>query len=124
MKIIDPGVRRREVRHRRAALHARNLARAVSGERLMPLFKKKPITVQAVRVADIVSAATNSWKDLPKWVEDSYNKGGLIFLPQGIDVLTKEGQMRGNLDDWLIQGVAGELYPCKPDIFDKLYDPA
>ncbi len=38
------------------------------------------------------------------------------------DVCTLDGTMHGNADDWLIMGVNGELYPCKPDIFEKTYD--
>ena len=36
---------------------------------------------------------------------------------------TLEGIMRGDVGDWIIQGVAKEVYPCKPEIFDKTYDP-
>lgn len=36
---------------------------------------------------------------------------------------TKEGTMRADVGDWIITGVMGEKYPCKPDIFDKTYEP-
>ena len=42
-----------------------------------------------------------------------------------LDVLmvgTLEGDMRAALGDWIIKGVAGEVYPCKPDIFDATYE--
>ncbi|HYF37203.1 MAG TPA: hypothetical protein VD994_18020 [Prosthecobacter sp.] len=42
-----------------------------------------------------------------------------IFLT----IPTLEGPMRANLDDWIIKGVQGELYPVKPDIFDATYEP-
>lgn len=38
------------------------------------------------------------------------------------DIRTLEGTMRANNGDWIIQGVNGEIYPCKPDIFEKTYD--
>lgn len=38
------------------------------------------------------------------------------------DVKTLEGTMHGNAGDYLIQGVNGELYPCKPDVFAKIYE--
>lgn len=38
------------------------------------------------------------------------------------DIKTLEGTMRANNGDWIIQGVNGEIYPCKPDIFEKTYD--
>lgn len=38
------------------------------------------------------------------------------------DISTLEGVMRANVGDWVIRGIKGELYPCKPDIFAKSYD--
>jgi hypothetical protein len=40
----------------------------------------------------------------------------------GLDIQTLEGNMRGNVGDYVIKGVKGELYPCKPDIFEASYD--
>jgi hypothetical protein len=41
-----------------------------------------------------------------------------------MEVSTLEGKMLVSLGDWIIRGVNGELYPCKPDIFEKTYEPA
>jgi len=41
----------------------------------------------------------------------------------GIQIPTLEGTMIGVEGDWIIRGVKGELYPCKPDIFDMTYEP-
>lgn len=43
---------------------------------------------------------------------------------QEFDVETLEGTMHGNRGDWLICGINGELYPCKPDVFAKTYEKA
>jgi hypothetical protein len=40
------------------------------------------------------------------------------------DILTLEGTMRADVGDYIITGVKGETYPCKPDIFDATYEPA
>ena len=40
------------------------------------------------------------------------------------DIGTLEGSMTAQHGDWIIRGVAGEFYPCKPDIFDASYEPA
>ncbi len=56
--------------------------------------------------------------------------GGVIGLPIGtvhdgddsLRISTLEGQMSVSIGDWVIQGVEGELYPCKPDIFEKTYE--
>lgn len=41
-----------------------------------------------------------------------------------MDIQTLEGVMHANVGDWIITGVNGEQYPCKPDIFEKTYEPA
>jgi hypothetical protein len=38
-------------------------------------------------------------------------------------VATLEGEMTARPGDWIIRGIAGELYPCKPEIFEKSYEP-
>lgn len=40
----------------------------------------------------------------------------------GIAIVTLEGTMRADVGDWIIRGVQGELYPCKPDIFEATYE--
>ena len=45
-----------------------------------------------------------------------------ISTKTGLKIQTLEGEMLAREDDWIIRGVNGELYPCKPDIFDKTYD--
>lgn len=40
-----------------------------------------------------------------------------------LDIQTLEGIMHANIGDWIITGVNGEKYPCKPDIFEKTYEP-
>lgn len=45
-----------------------------------------------------------------------------VHMTEPFVVETLEGTMQGNAGDWLIEGVNGELYPCKPDIFAKTYD--
>ena len=84
----------------------------------MPFFRKKPIVVEAMQ--------------LQRWnfeaVESFCN--GLIRgtkLPVAervIEINTPEGDMRAQVGDWVIKGVAGEFYPCKPDIFEETYEAA
>ena len=59
----------------------------------MPKFRKKPVVIEAVQ------------------------------LTRPVAIKTLEGDMLGNIGDWLITGVAGEQYPCKPDIFEATYEP-
>ena len=43
-------------------------------------------------------------------------------LSEPVEIETLEGTMRGNVGDWLIRGLKGEYYPCKPDIFEASYE--
>ncbi|CAL4858182.1 hypothetical protein BRC2024_KWYBBTRE_CDS_0079 [Acinetobacter phage vB_AbaM_AB-Navy-v2] len=43
-------------------------------------------------------------------------------MESGLSIETLEGTMTASLNDYIVQGVNGEYYPCKPEIFDKTYD--
>lgn len=87
------------------------------------VFRKKPIEVEAVKVSDVLAAASSNWSQLPDFVSDAYEKGKIIFLHDAVLITTLEGHMRGEQTDWIIKGVRSELYPCKPEIFDATYEP-
>ncbi|MDX2187757.1 MAG: hypothetical protein SFV32_12550 [Opitutaceae bacterium] len=53
---------------------------------------------------------------LPLGVEKLAARDGAVF------VSTLEGSMKASMGDWIIKGVQGELYPCKPDIFEATYE--
>jgi len=78
----------------------------------VPLFRKRPVVVEAVR-----------WfkpGDHPAVVADAASPTGF-----GIHTLEHTGiKHEVTPGDWIIRGVAGELYPCKPGIFDATYEPA
>jgi hypothetical protein len=62
----------------------------------------------------------------PQWLLEGLVRGTVLVHPGkegGVSIKTLEGTMRGNVGDWIIQGVTGELYPCKPDIFAATYEP-
>lgn len=65
---------------------------------------------------------------VPDWAADAF-LGGVLYYgshpdvsPMELFVRTLEGDMHVSVGDYIIQGVSGELYPCKPDIFEKSYD--
>jgi len=79
-------------------------------------FRKKPVVI-----------------DAEQWLGSNLNDDNSLF--QSPDVIIKEdgsefivstleGVMKGQRGDWLIRGVQGELYPCKPEIFAATYEPA
>jgi len=79
-------------------------------------FRKKPVVVEAWQW-DGYSAAPNRphWLQGPNVTAD-HNEETLL-------ISTLEGRMTASRGDWIIRGVKGELYPCKPDVFEATYEP-
>jgi len=91
----------------------------------MPRFRKKPVVVDAIRVKDIFHMAAHDWDGLPDWASKTHGitKGWTIqFAPPRIYINTLNGKVVADIDEWLVRGVTGELYPCKPDIFEQTYE--
>lgn len=84
--------------------------------------RKKPVEIEAAQASDLIKAAREDWQALPQWIRDAYDAGIVLFLPDSILIKTLEGEMRGEADDWILQGVQREIYPCKPAIFAQTYD--
>ena len=97
---------------------------------LPSLWRKKPVTIEAAHIADSSPAALAGWLDscgYPPLIgpDDTRDRGRWADPADGTLVIrTLEGDMHAGPDDWIIRGVHGELYPCKPDIFDATYEPA
>ncbi len=81
-------------------------------------YRKKPVVIDAWLY-------TGDPGDMhPDWIRLSPNVRfgqGPRELP-AIFIKTLEGEMRADRGDWIIKGVKGELYPCKPDIFEATYE--
>ena len=77
-------------------------------------FRKKPALVEAVRFT-----LCNGY-EVAAWCGGRFNFGFLCT----ISIPTLEGVMTASEGDWIIRGVQGEFYPCKPDIFAATYEPA
>ena len=76
-------------------------------------FRKKPIVIEAFEITEKILKDTPLYSPV---VEKAFNQGNYVLID------TLEGQMRGELGDWIIKGIKGEVYPCKPDIFKESYD--
>lgn len=85
-------------------------------------WRKKPVVIEAMQVTKALQYAAHDWDKLPIWLRDAYEQGGVVFAAGGIHVHTLEGVMIGERGDWIIQGVQGELYPCKHSIFEATYE--
>jgi len=88
----------------------------------MSKFRKKPVIIEAELISQLINAADHDWDALPDWAIENYEKGKIIFISTHVEIITDEGVMRGERDDYLIRGVNGEIYPCKPDVFEKTYE--
>ncbi len=95
-------------------------------------FRKKPVVIEAFQMTEERRRDNLDW---PNWLHEAWQKdGGDIgsVSPKdwpnsdGTDKLiikTLEGFQTVYWGDWIIKGVQGELYPCKPDIFEQTYEP-
>ena len=88
----------------------------------MPLFRKKPVVIEAIQCSTVLDTDAEGWEALPFWLKVSSGRT-LSISDDDITIATLEGQMLARRDDWIIRGIAGELYPCKPDIFELTYEP-
>jgi hypothetical protein len=97
-------------------------------------FRKKPVVIDAIQFTGGAEAAT----PIIDWIlngghtatyrperEERFAANGeqsQMFEPEHIRIRTLEGIHQGIVGDWIIRGVAGEFYPCKPDIFAATYE--
>lgn len=93
----------------------------------MALYKKKPIEVEAIRLIrdDKGIVRVNEWTEWwskevnARTVKDHISDDGYM---DGFIIPTLEGDMLANIGDYIIRGIKGELYPCKPNIFEQTYE--
>lgn len=82
----------------------------------MGFFRKKPVVIEAVQYADpeALELAQDRIAD--------FMQANISLLGDQIEIETLEGVMLASPGDWIIKGVGGEFYPCKPDIFKATYE--
>lgn len=81
----------------------------------MAKYRKKPVVIDAVQW----TGDKECLADLPG---ADFHEGAIHRLDGALPIRTLEGEMVANVGDWIIKGIAGEFYPCKPDIFEATYD--
>ena len=85
----------------------------------MAKFRKKPVVIEAFQLPardEEVSAAFHDWCDAAGFTKWESGRD------QTMIVHTLEGPLVGSPGDWIIKGVKGEFYPCKPDVFEATYE--
>ena len=86
----------------------------------MSFYRKKPVVIEALQWTG------QNLKEINEFTYDSTRKMKFAeSIVGGYDLIiyTLEGAMTASLGDYIIKGINGEFYPCKPDIFEKTYEP-
>ncbi|AXC36466.1 hypothetical protein HOT57_gp22 [Pseudomonas phage phCDa] len=92
----------------------------------MKKFVKKPVVIEAVlwtgqNLHEVISF-TDGTPDLSSSMAvDKWGDYESLVAREGLKIYTLEGAMSASVGDWIIKGVQGECYPCKPDIFEQTY---
>lgn len=86
-------------------------------------YRKKPVVIETVQwtgsnLKEII-AFTGLHESARKWTWAEYEA---VVAKDGLKIFTLEGPLMATVGDWIIKGVKGELYPCKPDIFEATYE--
>jgi hypothetical protein len=82
-------------------------------------YRKKPVVIEAIQVTEFNYDAIEDFMDTPPdagWLDGIGNRLNTV------EIITLEGVMIANVGDYIIKGVQGEFYPCKPDIFEATYE--
>src|SRR5437764_564114 len=82
----------------------------------MRRFRKLPVEIEAIQF----TGTDENFIEITDWAGDVWYRSPhhtKLFIK------TLEGDMEASLGDWIIKGVKGEFYPCKPDIFEATYEP-
>jgi len=82
----------------------------------MTKYRKKPVEIEAFQWRGCQTALQ------PKWFHEALKNQMIVIVSFEAKVHTLEGIMTASVGDWIIQGVKGEIYPCKPDIFEATYE--
>lgn len=80
-------------------------------------YRKKPVVIDAIQWTGDNEPEIMKFTNGIAIADDNPS-------PDYLTIPTKEGNMKADLGDWIIKGVKGEFYPCKPDIFEATYDEA
>ena len=89
-------------------------------------YRKKPVVIEAITFQELVEYGLSHGANVYDGMPWSFNYKGHPITHETDDryiIPTLEGSMNFNRGDMLITGVAGEIYPCKPDIFEATYEP-
>jgi hypothetical protein len=91
----------------------------VSGD-IVGRFRKRPVEIEAVQLNRDNGTVVARWCG-GRWTHEA-KPSDPSDVAEWVLIPTLEGPMKASLGDWIIRGVQGEFYPCKPDIFAATYE--
>jgi hypothetical protein len=83
----------------------------------MAFYRKKPVVIEAIQLKDLDTLNLMLIQEFVGLANDK-----VLAVSDGVLIDTLEGTMKASIGDFIIKGVQGEFYPCKPDIFEKTYE--
>lgn len=100
----------------------------------MAKYRKKPVVVEAFQwtgeseefpdwfIDQLKDGTAKIQKEFVEVVGDGTHELDKIEVKRWVEIQTLEGIMKADIGDYIIKGVKGEIYPCKPDIFEETYE--
>ena len=90
----------------------------------MATYRKNPVEIEAVQFNGFdTTSGQVILSERPEWLISEFGNRILFFGEKDtLTIKTLEGEHIASIGDYIIKGVKGELYPCKPDIFELTYD--
>ena len=94
----------------------------------MNKYRKKPIVIEAIQLQNNYNSIKKCVEFMGQHVSESYmskikfEEYVEIVKNNGMKIQTLEGEITASINDYIIKGVKGEFYPCKPDIFEQTYE--
>lgn len=96
-------------------------------------FRSRVVVIDAWRFPGRINLQATEFRAMPEWLKiisggaetiANIRPGQVVAVGNQLHVATLEGVMIASPGDWIIRGTEGELYPCKPSVFERKYEPA
>lgn len=87
----------------------------------MEMYRKKPVVIEAKKLEMHTAMTIKWWLASHGVIASDWSKPPMRAL-SGLIIPTLEGPHKASWGDWIIKGIQGEFYPCKPDIFEATYE--
>ncbi len=85
-------------------------------------YRKKPVIIEAMLFETNNEPDNKNMNEIMDWANKGQDRPNVTHNQTEILVRTLEGLMTAQVGDYIIKGVKGEFYPCKPDIFEMTYE--